>query len=448
MLPLLFLLAGATPPTSAPLPPCGAHASFEIVQDGGTNFEGEIRVARSQPGKKIELDFGANAVRVRAESVSGATLLMTASSGAAASGSAKPVFRLEKAKKAIESNFPPGVVRFRADGLPSQPTLRCDLADELAAFPPHPPPPPPACGASLMWRNGRMWNGGWEAFVEVGGRGIPPSSGRFAIVVDFGTAGGFEVLDIDKASVGGSEEHTMTILPDLGATGLGRITMRVRGNAPGSPRLRCVPAPPTPPPPPMPCALGASWTPSPDPSGLGSSGVPPRFSGTVTLQQWVSGSEVTLAFGSGHALISSPSNSVSLLPSAPDDASAGVGLVRLLGRQVGRPHKLPFAPFFSPLLPFCFPSAPFSSHASPLGRSARAAHSKSSTRAPPASRQSHSFHVLMSYRPVLHARPHILRGPPSRPSPTAPLASRTLSPRRTAKRMRSMWRCVRGRTAR
>jgi hypothetical protein len=132
-------------------------------------------VPRSQPGKRIELDFGANAVRVRPESVSGATLLI-ATPAAGGSRTSVAAFRLEKAKKAGVAAYPPGLIRFRADGLPADPAVTCDLAEEIAAFPPHPPPPPPLCSASLMWRHGRTWPGGWEAFVDVGGRGIPPSS--------------------------------------------------------------------------------------------------------------------------------------------------------------------------------------------------------------------------------------------------------------------------------
>ena len=56
---LSFVAAAAAAASSAPsvaaLRPCAGRASFEVVADGGTNFEAEIRVPRLQPGKRIEL---------------------------------------------------------------------------------------------------------------------------------------------------------------------------------------------------------------------------------------------------------------------------------------------------------------------------------------------------------------------------------------------------------
>ena len=90
---LLGLVLAAGSPISSPLRACGDKALFEVTQDGGTAFEAVLRVPRFQPGKRIELDFGANAVRIRAESVEGATLLMAGTSAG------NPVFRLDKARK-------------------------------------------------------------------------------------------------------------------------------------------------------------------------------------------------------------------------------------------------------------------------------------------------------------------------------------------------------------
>ena len=47
----LLLAAAAT----AAMPVCGARASFEVTQDGGTNFEGEVRVPRATRDAKGEM---------------------------------------------------------------------------------------------------------------------------------------------------------------------------------------------------------------------------------------------------------------------------------------------------------------------------------------------------------------------------------------------------------
>ena len=320
--------------TSTPLRPCGDKAAFVVTQDGGTAFEAVLRVPRFQPGKRIQLDFGSTSVRIRPESVEGATLIL------ASGANAHPIFRLDKVKSAKDKSaaaassssssssypgFPPGAVSFRADGLPASPTISCDLDDALAAFPPAPPPPPPECAASLMWRLGRKWSGGFEAFVDVGGAGIA-RGGPFVLRIDFGTLSGLELLASEGAtplppaessssssSSSGSVMMLATNFPD--GHGKGTATLRVRGPTPGSPRLSCVLAPPMPPPPPSRCALDATWQVEPAqmvPKGGGASGdgangggasggganggganggsgsvATPRFSATVTLGTWI-----------------------------------------------------------------------------------------------------------------------------------------------------------------
>ena len=92
---------------------CGNRATFSITQDGGTNFEAEVHVARMQPGKRIELDFGTNAVRVRPESVSGATLVVASSSPSSDTaptlegGVAKPSNPLFRISSAADSSSKP-----------------------------------------------------------------------------------------------------------------------------------------------------------------------------------------------------------------------------------------------------------------------------------------------------------------------------------------------------
>ena len=319
--------------SKATMHPCSDLVSFDITADGGANFEARVRVARWQPDRTVELDFGSNDVHVRAESVSGsATLIMAADSTPAAHQN--PTFRLDALPKQRQSSAalaaPPGVFTFRADGLPSQPRVLCNLEAALTAFSPSPPPPPPQCTASLLFRNGRKWNGGFEAFVEVGGAGGVPAG--FAIRIDFGRAAGstFELLAATGGALISMESPSVMLLrPEL-QTGNGQITLRVRGGGSGgggSPQLKCVVAPPAPPPPPSPCALGVAWD-------TGSSAQEAlkddRQSGTVTLSQWVVGITVTLDFGEGYRVLSA-SSAVTLL--APDADSAGsVATVRLTER--------------------------------------------------------------------------------------------------------------------
>lgn len=238
----LVFVAACTASAAATLSPCGRHAFFSITADGGTNFEAQVRVPRWQPGKSIALDFGVNAIRLRPTSVTGGATLLPASA------SASPVFRLEARDEdgRAGASFPPGVITFRADGLPSQPTVTCDLKG-LAAFSPAPPPPPPQCAASFIWRNGRKWNGGFEAFIDVSGGGVPPG---FAVRADLKGQTGPELIAADKASLVSLESGVLLLRPEL-PNGRGTITLRVRGNGGGSPQVACVLAPPAPPPPPM-----------------------------------------------------------------------------------------------------------------------------------------------------------------------------------------------------
>ena len=87
----------------------------------------------------MELDWGANDVRVPPESVKGGARLI-------GPATLKLEPREADGEKHAAARNPPGTITLRADGLPSEPTLRCDL-DALAAISPSPPPPPPHCGA-------------------------------------------------------------------------------------------------------------------------------------------------------------------------------------------------------------------------------------------------------------------------------------------------------------
>ena len=352
---LVGLVLAAGSPISSPLRACGDKALFEVTQDGGTAFEAVLRVPRFQPGKRIELDFGANAVRIRPESVEGATLLMAGTSAG------NPVFRLDKARKdkaaiaaasaaAASSSsypgFPPGSITFRADGLPSSPLLSCDLDDALAAFPPAPPPPPPLCKASFMWRLGRKWSGGFEAFIDVGAGGsLWEAPGTFAVRVDFGQLKGLELLASEGASelpLPASEPASVMLLsPHLGTGGnsnkgggsnKGLITLRVRGATPGSPRISCVVAPSMPPPPPMPCALDATWRVEPGqmhgqmaPKGSEQQQQQQqqRFSATVSLATWIPHAVLSIDLGPAHSVLSASSANTNMLPPATREGLAG-----------------------------------------------------------------------------------------------------------------------------
>ena len=68
----------ATHTRASTLHACDGRASFRVTEDGGTAFGGAVRVARWQPGKKIELDWGGNGVRLRPESVEGGAKLLEA----------------------------------------------------------------------------------------------------------------------------------------------------------------------------------------------------------------------------------------------------------------------------------------------------------------------------------------------------------------------------------
>ena len=329
------LLILPAPSIAAALRDCGRLASFAVVQDGGTNFEAVVRVARWQPDKTVSLDFAGNAVRLRPESVSGgATLLPSEPAGAAATSATIYTFRLDprlaSSTSAANAN-PPGTFRFRADGMPSQPAVRCDLSERLDAFPPAPPPPPPACLASFMWRNGRKWNGGFESFVDVGGAGVPPG---FVVRVDFGRLLGLEVLAAERATVLSMEGALLLLQPALGGSGKGAITLRVRGgggSGPGSPRIQCVEAPAAPPPPPAQCALGAEWETAAADVSKGQGG---KWAGTVTMDQWVSGTLVTIDLGDGSEPLST-STAASMYPTTPEQRAKGIATVELLSRGAG-----------------------------------------------------------------------------------------------------------------
>ena len=292
---LLIVGAAGASASTARMSSCDGHASFTIVADGGGNFEAHVNVARWQTGKRIELDFGANQVKIRPGSVSGGAALLPGNN---------PVFRLDEKKRAGREANPPGTISFRADGPPVRPSITCDLAASLAAFPPMPPPSPPRCAASLMWKNGRRWTGGFEAFIEVGNTGVPPG---FAVRVDLRGQTGLELLAADGASLI-SLDGTVLLLRPTRVNAKSTITIRMRGNGGGSPQVLCIPAPPAPPPPPMACALGPSW----EVTETVKEGK--RYVATVGLAQWRAGTLLTLDLGSGQNVVSVSSASRCMQP--------------------------------------------------------------------------------------------------------------------------------------
>ena len=63
-------------PEAASLRPCEGRASFRVTELNSTAFGGEVRVARWQPGRKIEIEWGAASdVRLRWYETSSAKLL-------------------------------------------------------------------------------------------------------------------------------------------------------------------------------------------------------------------------------------------------------------------------------------------------------------------------------------------------------------------------------------
>ena len=120
--------------------------------------------------------------------------------------------------------------------------------------------------ASLMWRLGRKWSGGFEAFVDVSGL----TADGFAVRIDFGPQfTEMELLATDGATQVSSPSEPSSVLllaPNLAelsamssaaasaaaqgkaggagagppSKGKGTITLRVRGSSPGSPRVSCV----------------------------------------------------------------------------------------------------------------------------------------------------------------------------------------------------------------
>lgn len=312
------------------LEPCGTHASFEVTADGGTNFEARLHIARWQVGRTVALNFGANAVKVRATSVTGGATFSEERSHA--------TFYLGVMKGKSGStttssgNFPPGVITFRADGLPSsQPVITCDLDPTIAAYSPSPPPPPPHCAASFMYRGGRRWNGGFEALIDVGNGGVAPG---FAVRVDFKQQTGLELLAADGASFISYEAPYLLLRPTL-KDGKGTITLRMRGGGGGSPQVLCVPAPPAPPPPPLACGLGATW------QATETLKEGKRYGASVSFDSWKPGVQVTLALGVGREVVSVSSSAVLIASAAAGQEVAGsaegsgVAAVELLERVGG-----------------------------------------------------------------------------------------------------------------
>eukprot|EP00965_Chrysotila_dentata_P246644 6207286-Pleurochrysis_carterae.AAC.1 len=295
---LLLLLLREASVARASLQPCGSRATFHVTADGGTNFAGEVRVSRWQPDRQVQLQWGANSVSVRAESIAPAkaATLLTSASGSAA----QHTFRLgahggSPTGGEAAGRQPPGLFSFRADGLPSQPRVLCDLAD-LPAYPPAPPPAPLRCAASLIWRNDKKWTGGFSASLQVGGEGVPA---HFVIRADFHTRATIGLLSADGArevETADSAPGVMLLRPTL-TGGKGTIELRVRGEQ-GSPSLSCEAEPPSPPPPPMACGLGASWQLT-ETLKEGS-----KYIGTVSLDEWRAGSTVSVDFGAAHEVLS------------------------------------------------------------------------------------------------------------------------------------------------
>ena len=147
-----------------------------------------------QPDKLVSLDFGANSVTLRPNSVEGDAVHVST----AAAGGSSHVFQL-RSPAAANSRYPPGSFSFRADGLPSSPVMLCNLGtsdngERLEAYSPSPPPPPPHCGASFIWRNDRNWGGGSVAggcrpLVGVVGRSV--ASGTAVV-----TRGGYSLSSL------------------------------------------------------------------------------------------------------------------------------------------------------------------------------------------------------------------------------------------------------------
>ena len=231
----------------ATLHPCGKKASFAVTEDGGTNFAAEVRVARWQADSLIVIDFKSNSVTPRSSSIVGDVALVSAV------GASSHTFKLLKLSGAGTRANPPGSFTFRADGLPSQPAISCDLGDELLAFSPSPPPPPPHCGASFIWRNERNDGSRFAAFLDVGGSGVPEG---WLIRIAF-NQGGMGMLATEGATVRSFESGTLLIRPNL-RNERTTISLRLRGKQ-ASPQIACVLEPAAPPPPPSTCALGTQW---------------------------------------------------------------------------------------------------------------------------------------------------------------------------------------------
>ena len=307
------------------LRPCGNRAAFSVAEDGGTNFAAAVRIARWQVGGRVVLDFKKNNVKVRAASIKGGARQEDDSTSSRTSFVLLAPADVNPALRSKTDRAPPGAFTFRADGVPSQPTLLCELSDEFEPYSPSPPPPPPHCGASLIWRNDRNWGGGFASTVHVGSPGVPPG---FVVRAWFNGRSDIELLAAEGATQLGKADGGVLL---LAPTASGRdISLRFRGGQ-GTPQLSCVPAPAAPPPPPSLCVL--------EPKYEGSEAIKEgkRYQATVTVGNWRTGVVVAVDLGPGANVISS-SASASLLTEAPDDAEAvGTGSTVARVRLVGRP---------------------------------------------------------------------------------------------------------------
>ena len=151
------------------------------------------------------------------------------------------------------------------------------------------------CDASFIWRTGRRWGGGFEAFIDISGVGV--RSGH-VVAADFRTQGqGLELLKAEGAAQLSFEAGLLLLQPTL-TDGRGTLTLRFRGSL-ALPQLRCIEAPPTPPPPPSPCTLGAAWDGAAEVIVEGST-----YGATLRLRQWVPGTLVGVALGAGRQVTS------------------------------------------------------------------------------------------------------------------------------------------------
>ncbi|KOO23231.1 hypothetical protein Ctob_003173 [Chrysochromulina tobinii] len=83
-----------------------------------------------------------------------------------------------------------------------------------------------------MYKTGRRWTGGFEAFVTVGNAGVAPG---FAVQVDYRSEPGLQMLQADGAELISYVAPFLLLRPTL-TDGKGVITLRLRGSGGGSPQ--------------------------------------------------------------------------------------------------------------------------------------------------------------------------------------------------------------------